>query len=277
MRPREQIQPELSVNLYLESMIRCLINEPYGDAEYSVTRLGGRIGKLVNRYLDSKGFRTIRKIGYDPQKRELGQDWPPYAHTMIGRKRLENVLDCAKQVIENQIPGDFIETGVWRGGSTIFMRAILKAYNVQDKCVWVADSFEGLPPPNEDLYPADKGDLHHTIDELKVTLDSVQDNFRRYELLDNQVKFLKGWFKDTLPAAPIEKLSLVRLDGDMYESTMDAMKNLYPKLSTGGFLIVDDYCIETCRKAISDYRTEHQIDDEMIDIDGTGVFWQKSQ
>ena len=93
--------------------------------------------------------------------------------------------------------------------------------------------------------------------------------------MDEQVKFLKGWFKDTLPSAPIEKLSLVRLDGDMYESTMDAIVNLYPKLSVGGFLIVDDYCIDNCKKAITDYRTSNNIKDEIIDIDGTGVFWQK--
>jgi O-methyltransferase len=277
MTTREPIRSKLPADLYLELMIKCLINETYGDAEFAIAKLGGYLGRLVNHYLDSKGYRAIREVGYDPKKRQLGQDWPPYAHTMIGRKRLENLRDCATQVIENQIPGDFIETGVWRGGSTIFMRAILKANDVTDRCVWVADSFEGLPAPNEDLYPADKGDLHHTIGELSVTLDTVRDNFRRYGLLDDQVKFLKGWFKDTLPTAPIENLSLVRLDGDMYESTMDAITNLYPKLSVGGFLIVDDYCIETCKKAITDYRREHQIDDEIIDIDGTGIYWQKSQ
>ena len=93
--------------------------------------------------------------------------------------------------------------------------------------------------------------------------------------MDEQVKFLKGWFKDTLPKALIEKFSLVRLDGDMYESTMDAIVNLYPKLSVGGFLIVDDYCIENCKKAITDYRIANNITDTIIDIDGTGIFWQK--
>jgi O-methyltransferase len=264
-------------DLYLELLIKCLINEIYGDTEYVPVAVTGRFGKLISRYLSAKKIITIKMIGYDSKKREYGLDWPPYAHTMVGRKRMENVLKCAKIILEKNIPGDFIETGVWRGGSTIFMRAILKAYDVKDRNVWVADSFEGLPAPNEEVYPVDKGDLHHTIDYLKVTLETVKNNFSRYGLLDDQVKFLKGWFKDTLPVAPIDKLALLRLDGDMYESTMDAMVNLYPKLSAGGFLIVDDYCIETCKKAITDYRAANNIKEKLIDIDGKSVYWQKDE
>src|SRR5437762_7443771 len=90
-------------------------------------------------------------IGGEHAKRDLqapteGRDWPLIAHTMIGIKRLNNVQHCAEKIIANQIPGDFIETGVWRGGSVIFMRALLKAYNIRNRCVWVADSFAGVPP-----------------------------------------------------------------------------------------------------------------------------------
>lgn len=263
--------------LYLELMIKCLTNEIYGESEYIPAIPNRLIGKFFNQSLSSIGLGVIKKQGFDPEKRKNGLDWPPYAHTMVGRKRLENVLYCVKHILENNISGDFIETGVWRGGSTIFMRAILKAYDVKDKTVWVADSFEGLPAPNEKVYPDDQGDVHYTFDELKVTLESVTNNFKKYNLLDDQVKFLKGWFKDTLPTAPLEKLSLVRLDGDMYESTMDAIVSLYPKLSIGGFLIVDDYCITACSKAIADYRSANNITEEIINIDGTGVYWQKAR
>ncbi len=263
--------------LYLELMIKCLTNEIYGESEYVPAVTNRFAGKLVNQGLSSIGLRFIKRQGFDPKKRQSGLDWPPYAHTMVGRKRLENVLYCVKQILENNVSGDFIETGVWRGGSTIFMRAILKAYDIRDRYVWVADSFEGLPAPNEKAYPDDTGDVHYTFDELKVTLDSVKNNFKKYDLLDDQVKFLKGWFKDTLPTAPVEKLALVRLDGDMYESTMDAIVSLYPKLSPGGFLIVDDYCIAACKKAIADYRAANNITEEIIDIDGTGVYWQKAR
>jgi hypothetical protein len=235
--------------LYLDLMKRCLINSIYRETEES----------------------------FDHLIREEGRDWPSNAHTMIGLKRLDNLEYCIEEIITNQIPGDLIETGVWRGGATIFMRAMLKAFEETQRCVWVADSFEGLPPPNPDKYPADAGDQFHTRRELAVSHDEVQQNFERYGLLDNQVKFLKGWFRESLPKAPIHKLALIRLDGDMYESTMDALVNLYPKLSSGGYLIVDDYgAVDACRQAIDDYRNMHCIRDEIITVDWTGVYWKRN-
>jgi O-methyltransferase len=158
------------------------------------------------------------------------------------------------------------------------MRAVLKAYEVKDRKVWVADSFEGLPPPNTDKYPADKGDIHHQLTHLAISLEEVKENFSKYGLLDEQVCFLKGWFKDALPTAPIEKLAVMRLDGDMYESTMDALKHLYPKLSVGGYVIIDDYgYIHSCRQAVHDFREANQIRDEIKLIDWSGVYWKRSQ
>jgi len=214
---------------------------------------------------------------FDPQVRVEGRDWPATAHTMIGLKRLDNLQTCVEDVLSNNVPGDLVETGVWRGGATIFMRAILKAYGVADRRVWVADSFEGLPPPRPEQYPRDAGDVHHTYEQLAISLDVVKANFERYGLLDRQVAFLKGWFRDTLPHAPIRKLAVLRLDGDMYESTMDALVHLYPKLSVGGYLIVDDYgCIPSCREAVHDYRGSYGITDEILWIDWTGVYWRRS-
>jgi hypothetical protein len=205
-----------------------------------------------------------------------GRIWPIVAHTMIGLKRLDNLQFCIEEVISNGVTGDLIETGVWRGGATIFMRAVLKAYGVSDRCVWVADSFEGLPPPDTGKYPYDAGDTLYKARELVVSLEEVKTNFERYGLLDDQVRFLKGWFRDTLPVAPIQRLAVLRLDGDMYESTMDALVNLYPKLSEGGYVIVDDYgCIPACRRAVQDYRSATSIIEEIRAIDWTGIFWQK--
>jgi hypothetical protein len=195
---------------------------------------------------------------------------------MIGLKRLDNLEFCIEEVIAKGVPGDLIETGVWRGGATIFMRAVLKAYGVTDRCVWVADSFAGLPPPDAGKYPHDAGDRLHEARELAVSLEQVKANFDRYGLLDDQVRFLKGWFRDTLPTAPIERLAVLRLDGDMYQSTMDALANLYPKVSQGGYVIVDDYsAIPACRQAVHDYRSANGITEEIRDIDWTGIFWQK--
>jgi O-methyltransferase len=213
----------------------------------------------------------------DASKRLSGMDWPPDAETMIGLKRLRNLRECVRTVIEDEVLGDLIETGVWRGGACIFMRGALIAYGDQTRCVWVADSFQGLPKPNANKYAADSGDDHWTLNEyLGVPLEQVQSNFARYGLLDDRVKFLKGWFSETLPTAPIERLSILRLDGDMYESTTDAISALYPKLSIGGFVIVDDHHIPACRSAIHDYRAAQGITDPMIEIDDNAVYWRRT-
>ena len=196
---------------------------------------------------------------------------------MIGRARLRNLRDLVATAISEGVPGDLIETGVWRGGACILMRAALEAFGDLGRRVFVADSSEGLPAPDAQAYPADLGDKHHTIEELSISLDEVKANFAKYGLLDNRVVFLKGWFKDTLRAAPIERLAVLRLDGDMYESTTDALTALYDKVSPGGFVIVDDYgCIEACRRAVHDFRDARGIVDPIVDIDGWGVYWRKS-
>ena len=215
----------------------------------------------------------------DPEARKArqdGRDWPSRAYTMIGMKRLNNLRFCIEKVLEQDIPGDFIEAGAWRGGATIYMRAILKSHQVTDRTVWVADSFEGLPSPDAENYPVDENAKLHEYEELAVSVEQVQSNFDRYGLLDNQVQFLKGWFKDTLPDAPIEKLAILRIDADLYESTMQALENLYPKLSPGGYVIIDDYVFyERCRIAVNDYRREHGIEEEVKNIDWSGVYWRK--
>jgi len=214
---------------------------------------------------------------FDPQLREQGGDWPETAETMIGLRRLDNLQACVEGVLKSRVPGDLIETGVWRGGATIFMRAILKAHGVEDRRVWAADSFQGVPPPDPERYPQDHGDLLYTLEELAVPLEQVKASFERYGLLDEQVRFLEGRFRDTLPGAPMETLAVVRLDGDMYESTMDALVHLYPKLSVGGYLIVDDYgVLRGCRQAVDDFREAHGITEELHSIDWSGVFWRRA-
>lgn len=209
--------------------------------------------------------------------RAAGHDLPSQAHSMIGFERMDNLQYCVEQVIKDNTPGDLVETGVWRGGASIFMRAILQVYGVKDRCVWVADSFEGVPPPNPEKYPLDAESNLYQYSELAVSLEEVQINFARYDLLDEQVQFLKGWFRDTLPTAPMTQIAVLRLDGDLYESTMDGLTHLYPKLVIGGYVIVDDYgTIEACRQAVMDYRQAHNITDEIHQIDWTGVYWKRS-
>jgi O-methyltransferase len=241
-------------------------------------RLTWLLYPLLRPILAKENVRLFVDSPFDPAARMEGKDWPANAETMVGMKRLENLQYCITQVLQKMIPGDLIETGVWRGGSSIFMRGVLKAYGARDRIVWVADSFEGLPKP-DGRYQQDEGDKHWKSNPvLGISLEQVKANFARYGLLDDQVRFLPGWFKDTLPAAPITRLAILRLDGDMYSSTTDALESLYAKLSPGGYLIVDDYgSTPPCRQAVDDFRAKHQITEPIQKIDWTGVFWEKLQ
>lgn len=199
---------------------------------------------------------------------------PDKALTMIGRKRLNNIQICVEAVIENKVEGDLIETGVWRGGAVIFMKAILKEYGEQRR-VFVADSFSGIPAPNKEKYPLDSTSMLHIHEALKVSAEQVRENFRKYGLLDDSVVFIEGLFKDTLPNAPIDKLAVLRLDGDLYESTIDSLTALYPKLQKGGYCIIDDYGFVPCQQAVNDYRKQNGINDPVIIIDSWGAYWRK--
>jgi O-methyltransferase len=145
--------------------------------------------------------------------------------------------------------------------------------------VWLADSFAGLPKPLPEKYPADAGLDYTGHSQLAVSAAEVRANFARYGLLDDQVIFLCGLFKDTLPSASIGQIAVMRLDGDLYESTMDALEALYPKLSVGGYCIVDDYgALKACRRAVDDYRRRQGITEEILTVgDWTGAYWQRQQ
>jgi glycosyltransferase involved in cell wall biosynthesis len=199
-----------------------------------------------------------------------------FAHTMIGRKRLDSLHRCLDTIRAENVPGDLIEAGVWRGGAVVFLRGYLAAHEMTGRTVWVADSFAGLPGPR---LAQDAGHDYSAarMPILAVPLEEVRETFRRYGLLDDRVRFLEGWFKDTLQRAPIEQLALARLDGDLYESTLDALRALYPRLAPGGFVIVDDYgAFEPCRRAVDEFRAELGIGTPLETIDWSGVQWRRS-
>jgi O-methyltransferase len=276
-----EVQQRTAAELYLDLLKKCLTRYLFGETYVPVVPRRGTANHLLFRpvrsWLATKDMEVIRHVPFDEKVRAEGRDWPARAETMAGLRRLDNLQSCVTDVLARGVPGDLIETGAWRGGMTIFMRAILKAYGDPDRRVWVADSFQGLPKPDPERWPAEAGDEHWTREQLSVPLDEVQANFARYGLLDERVRFLPGWFKDTLPAAPIEQLAVLRLDGDMYGSTMEALEALYPKLSPGGYVIVDDYgAIPQCKEAVTDFRTAHGIIDPMESVDWTGVYWQRS-
>ncbi len=262
--------PELR-DRYLELLIGALTHTLYTPID---TRpLPEEVQQAIREELEQTGERLELRTPW--QERAEGRDRPVYGQSMIGLERMRHLRGCAETVLADGVTGDFVEAGVWRGGASLLLRGVLAAHGDRVRRVWVADSFEGVPPPDPEHYPLDAGDMNYLTDELAVSLEEVLGNFERYGLLDDQVRFVKGWFKDTLPGLADNEWSLIRLDGDLYESTMDGLRNLYPRLQPGGFVIVDDYDFDNCRAAVEDYRREHGINDPIERIDWLGAFWRR--
>ena len=298
------------VELYLDLMKRILVNIIYEDTPYLF------YGKTKKPEL-ADSFALDRRI--------MGEDFPTKAHTCVGMKRLDNIQYCAEQILKNNIPGDFLEAGVGRGGASIFMRSILKVYGIKDRKVVACDafsdnvgkkvnpvllgglvfilsvlskakrkklltklqrrrskddrSFPAVNDPSDEwtdlVYFGLKNNNHMVRHSPASSLKDVKSHFSRYNLFDEQTVFLKGFFEDTLQNAPVDQIALLRLDGDTYESTKTAIDNLYPKLSQGGFCIVDDYySFSDCQKAIDEYRENNNMKSELKSIDNMSCYWK---
>ena len=265
---------------YLDLLARCLTRDLFLDEEVRNADLrtwpGGEPEGLRD-LLRQQSWRVVRG-GADRATRAVGNDWPPTAETMVGLARLANVLDCTARALADDVPGDLVETGVWRGGTAIYLRAILAALGDDTRRVWACDSFQGLPEADAERYPVDVPLRLHEHAALAVGVDAVRAAFDRYGLLDDRVRFVEGWFRDTLPevAREIGPIAVLRLDGDLYESTIDALTHLEPLVSPGGFVIVDDYGgIDACRQAVTDHRAAHGIDAPLHEVDWTAVWWRK--
>jgi O-methyltransferase len=234
------------------------------------------IGTLAGTIYEDVGLGVMGGGKYDPNLREHGWDWPSKAVTMVGTKRLRNLRTALESVIQSNIKGDFVETGVWRGGASILARAVLAAHNVKDRKIIVCDSFEGLPKPDPEKYPADKGSDFYTYAELAISLEEVKTNFAKFNLLDEQVVFLKGWFKDTMKDVPSKEIAVLRLDGDMYESTIDPLIHLFDRVPNGGWIIIDDYeVVPAAKQAVHDFLDSKNLKVDMNPIDGVGVYFRK--
>ena len=271
-------QTEAVRDRYLDLVAACVTGSIHPQQFYPLRfRRGSWRAMLLSpvaAVLRTKHFYLFRK----QPSASTWRVWPESVLTMIGPGGIANIRMCLERVLQDDIPGDFLEAGVWRGGACIFAKAFLDASGSEKK-VWVADSFQGVPPPNTAEFPADAGDKLYRTPELAVSFDEVVVNFTRFGLLDDRVKFLKGWFRDTLPSAPIDKLAVLRLDGDLYESTWDTLTSLYSKLSPGGYCIIDDYHdLPACTQAVEDFRAKHGIADEIhpIDESSEGCYWRKS-
>jgi len=286
----------MSTDRYLELLKSALVNELYLELEAQL--LMSVLCSAQELVLDLPDFWAVRQdealLGQLKHAKQEGEtillelpesekggmvhgnlrNYTEFAYTMVGRKRLDHLQRCVEDILSSGIPGDLLEAGVWRGGCCILMRGVLEAHDCRDRRVWLADSFAGLPA-------SDRGeDREYAMDAsrlpvLAVTEEQVRQNFRRFDLLDEQVHFLSGWFDQTLPTADTGPLALLRVDCDLYASTRTVLDSLYDRVSAGGWVVIDDYGIlPPCRQAVDEFRAERGIDAPLERIDGHAVCWR---
>jgi O-methyltransferase len=268
--------PSTPEELYLDLMKRALTRALTARGlERHTFKTKRWIYPIIKRVLDHRHLELVRIKPSTPEdyleSGHAATNRVEDAETMLGTRQLDHMQAAIVKILDEKILGDVLEAGVWRGGMTIFMRAVLKAYAVTDRTVWVVDSFEGLPEIDRSLdrFEWNTGDM-------AIPLEEVKQAFERYGLLDSQVTFLKGLFSATLPTCLVPALAILRVDADLYSSTVDALRNLYPRLSSGGYAIFDDYMnLPDCRRAIDEYRNAHGIAEPIVRIDKRAVFWRK--
>ncbi|GGW21729.1 hypothetical protein GCM10011452_03470 [Gemmobacter lanyuensis] len=266
-------------NLYLDLLEQRLLNTGAREAEARLRALlvtlksAGR-EDLIEASKSAYPRQLRRVIGAETEGLLVGNEVLPTALTMTGKKRLSYLRRAVETVLEQAIPGDLIECGVWRGGSAMMMAGILAARRINDRSVWLADSFEGLPVMDGDL---DCSGFVEPLNNagLAVSENTVRASFEEIGLMSDRIRFLPGWFCDTLPHAPIDRIALLRLDGDHYSSTMDALTALYDKVSPGGVIIIDDYALPRCAEAVDEFRATRGIFEPVERIDHTGIAWRK--
>lgn len=258
---------DLAREMYLETLRRMVLGLSLGDFEISVVP-ATHVGNAKHSWGP-----------LDESRRDGGMEWPGFAFTMVGNKRLQSIKELLESIIKSNIPGDVAEMGVWRGGSSIFMRGVLRSHHQLHRKSYVCDSFSGLPPS---VLREEKNRSWDLTPFLEVSDTVVKRNFEMLGMSDPGVVFVKGFFSATMgPLAkhlPSEaKFSLLRLDGDMYESTVDVLYNLYDRLSIGGYLVMDDWFGFPSKDACTDFFLVHGIQPKIVQVDSLSIYWRKEE
>jgi len=280
-------------SLYLELLRDVLLNRhyarksapPIGSAEMALVeelkqRLSEKLGPWLAGRADSGEAAQIRAVLAHSSEEfcKWLRDNASEALVLQPESGLDNVRVCVESVLREKVPGDLVECGVWRGGVTLYMRAILKAHDIRDRSVWALDSFEGLPEPDLEQNPLDylSYETLRLIGGFAVGVEEVKDTFRRFGLLDEQVRFVPGWFDQTVPQLEIGPIAVLRLDADFYASTVPLLQHLVPKVSPGGFVIIDDYGIPhmDARRAVDEYRQQWGVSAPLVTVNDQTVYWR---
>jgi len=224
----------------------------------------------------------LRPRRFSQRLRDRGVGACEFCYTMVGNARLTAVRRLLQQAAAGSVPGDFVEAGTWRGGTSIFARAVQHALGQgMDRRTYVCDSFAGLPESSTEEDRMDWSSHHY----LRVPLEQVRGNFRRFHLLDRHVVFVRGVFRHSLPllrdALKREgrQIAVLYGDGDMFESYYDILYNLYELIAIGGYFLCDDCpVLNPAQQAVKSFRRNNGITERIMHVDGsdTGIFWQKS-
>ena len=232
--------------------------------------------KIFNKFFSE--YRIVQKNNYsDFTAEELRIIERVKAYTMTSPERIVSLLRAINYIEESNIEGSIVECGVWKGGS---MMAALLALKGQTRDIYLYDTFEGMSEPtkedksykNESAKEAflNKDDYWKRI-ECYSTLEEVEHNIYNVGYPKNKINFIQGKVEETIPETIPEKIAILRLDTDWYESTMHEMVHLFPKLVPGGVIIIDDYGHwKGCKKAVDEYISNNNIKLLLNRIDYTG-------
>ena len=213
-----------------------------------------------------------------------------YIYSMLSLEGLENIEMCTDIILKNNIIGDFVECGVWRGGTGIIIKKLLQKYNNNEKKIYLLDSYEGMEnlEKSNTITEKDKLDqicsyILNDVEQyfgkklIETNYDEVKNNLIYFDCFDKNVILLKGWFNDQFPFDNINTISLLRLDCDYYYPTKICLEKLYKKVSKGGFIILDEYYLEFMgeKNAVDEFRSKYNITNKIIPVNNNIAYWIK--
>jgi hypothetical protein len=241
---------------------------------------------MINKILRRLGFSLVK---LEPNEKTYPNVEPAFwkyyrlckPFTMTTPERLYALYNSVKYVLNNNIPGDFVECGVWKGGNPVMMATMLMEAGVTDRKIYLYDTYEGMSEPTANDTNFKGNDARQLLDNSDKAdqasvwcfsqLDEVKQNLRKTGYPEQNLVFVKGKVEDTMPSTLPGAIALLRLDTDWYESTLHELWHLFPLLSSRGVLIIDDYGYwEGCRKATDQYFREQGIPILLQRIDSTG-------
>jgi O-methyltransferase len=242
--------------------------------------------RLLNKAAAKFEYKIVRNVVEpgpdmlaDKQFMELYQFCRPF--TMTSPERLFSLYQSVKYVIQNQVPGDFVECGVWKGGSSMMIAKVLQSLGVTNRTIWMYDTYEGMTEPTKEDRDYTGEDAVHLLNTAEKSdsnsvwcysaLEEVQLNMQKTGYPAELIKYIKGKVEETIPGAIPVSIALLRLDTDWYASTYHEMNHLYPLLQVKGVLIIDDFGHwEGAKKAILQYFSENKLFPLINRIDETG-------